>query len=349
MKYLFPKYNKNLILTLLLITNIKTTSVKNSIKSLSEKKDVENIKEFKSQNNKINLLKKEEEEDECTIKNCLKCSEKGECIVCNENYILEKKRCYSTQCSIFGFCKFCDEYDCLSCLKGYQLQYGTCDTLDKEAKKKRIIYISIISGLITIIIIAIIIFCIFRKKKNKNNNYISDKIITKKHPKTGNYLIVHPIKDDSIHNNSIVNNNNNVSSIDKTSYSSSLNIDKTQEKKCILCHKKNIFSFSDCGCSLCYDHYIFIKDNNEIICPLHKIPLKKSFFIQLEKKSSLKGNAIEQLGQTICPLCKIYPAVQSFNCGCNMKLCTKCFNDNVFVFKYNQCPGCGKPYNPKEK
>ena len=68
MKYLFPKYNKNLILTLLLITNIKTTSVKNSIKSLSEKKDVENINEFKSQNNKITLLKKEEEE--CTIKNC---------------------------------------------------------------------------------------------------------------------------------------------------------------------------------------------------------------------------------------------------------------------------------------
>ena len=60
MKYLFPKYNKNLILTLLLITNIKTTSVKNSIKSLSEKKDVENINEFKSQNNKITLLKKEE-------------------------------------------------------------------------------------------------------------------------------------------------------------------------------------------------------------------------------------------------------------------------------------------------
>ena len=51
----------------------------------------------------------------------------------------------------------------------------------------------------------------------------------------------------------------------------------------------------------------------------------------------------------ICPLCKIYPATQSFNCGCNMKLCTKCFNDNIFVFKYNQCPGCGKPYNPKAK
>ena len=29
-----------------------------------------------------------------------------------------------------------------------------------------------------------------------------------------------------------------------------------------------------------------------------------------------------------------------------MRVCEKCFNDNVYVFKYNQCPGCGAPYKP---
>ena len=38
MKYLFPKYNKNLILTLLLITNIKTTSVKKVLNLYQKKK-----------------------------------------------------------------------------------------------------------------------------------------------------------------------------------------------------------------------------------------------------------------------------------------------------------------------
>jgi hypothetical protein len=27
-----------------------------------------------------------------------------------------------------------------------------------------------------------------------------------------------------------------------------------------------------------------------------------------------------------------------------MKLCLKCFNENVYVFKYNTCPGCGKKF-----
>ena len=32
-----------------------------------------------------------------------------------------------------------------------------------------------------------------------------------------------------------------------------------------------------------------------------------------------------------------------------MRVCEKCFNDNVYVFKYNQCPGCGMTYNPIKK
>ena len=31
-----------------------------------------------------------------------------------------------------------------------------------------------------------------------------------------------------------------------------------------------------------------------------------------------------------------------------MKICEKCFNDNVYILKYNQCPGCGMAYNPQK-
>ena len=31
-----------------------------------------------------------------------------------------------------------------------------------------------------------------------------------------------------------------------------------------------------------------------------------------------------------------------------MKLCEKCFNEYVYILNYNQCPGCGMPYNPSK-
>ena len=49
----------------------------------------------------------------------------------------------------------------------------------------------------------------------------------------------------------------------------------------------------------------------------------------------------------MCPVCKIKNGTVSFNCGCPVLLCTKCFNDNVYVFKFNRCPGCNKPYDSK--
>ena len=60
----------------------------------------------------------------------------------------------------------------------------------------------------------------------------------------------------------------------------------------------------------------------------------------------IKGNAVKKLGLKVCPICKLNDGTQSFNCGCPMRVCENCFNDNVYVFKYNQCPGCGLPYNP---
>ena len=33
----------------------------------------------------------------------------------------------------------------------------------------------------------------------------------------------------------------------------------------------------------------------------------------------------------------------------NVIPCEKCFNDNVYFLKYNQCPGCGMPFNPQKE
>ena len=69
----------------------------------------------------------------------------------------------------------------------------------------------------------------------------------------------------------------------------------------------------------------------------------------MTSKSKIKGNALHKLGLPKCPVCKINDGTQSFNCGCPMRVCENCFNDNVYVFKYNQCPGCGKQYTPIQK
>ena len=66
-------------------------------------------------------------------------------------------------------------------------------------------------------------------------------------------------------------------------------------------------------------------------------------------KSNIKGNALHKLGLPKCPICKINDGTQSFNCGCPMRVCENCFNSNVYVLKYNQCPGCGMPYVPISK
>ena len=60
----------------------------------------------------------------------------------------------------------------------------------------------------------------------------------------------------------------------------------------------------------------------------------------MTKKKSFEDNV------KICSVCKIEKGTLNFNCGCPSLLCSKCFNDNVYVFKFNKCPGCGKPFNP---
>ena len=274
----------------------------------------------------------------CDIKNCQNCLDLKSCSICKPDFELYKKKCYSTKCSIYGHCSLCNEYDCVKCNNGYLLLYGTCDV-----KEKQKFYIKFLTYFIPIFVIFIIsiIYIAYKHKKKNIIPIIKDNVIKKKHPKCGNYIIINSEKNNNFKE---VDNSINLSEV-KTN--SSTIYEKETEKikeisSCVLCEKKKIFLITDCGCGLCKDHYKKIKNGEKLLCPIHNILLEKNYVITLEKKSELKGNFIEHLGEQLCPICKIHTGIQGFNCNCNMKLCLKCFNENVYVFKYNTCPGCGK-------
>ena len=276
----------------------------------------------------------------CNIKNCEKCEKTNKCKICKNNYKLLDNKCYNTQCQIFGFCSYCDEFDCLQCIMGYQLNFGTCDKQVNNFKKKLILGILIPTS----VIVAVIYIYLHIKIKNKKI-IESGKVINLKHPKPGNYIILPETLREEMTTDSFSKSSN----ITQTGTNNSTD-DGGETNECIVCGKRKTYAFAECGCALCKEHWKYMRsnDNEKVMCRKHGIPLKSVIF-SLDNKSNLRGNAVERLGLKICPICKINNGTQSFNCECNMKLCEKCFNDNVYILKYNQCPGCGMPYNPKKE
>ena len=268
----------------------------------------------------------------CNIKNCLACDNRNECINCKEGYQLDNKRCYSKNCEIYGFCKFCDEYDCLKCLKGYKLNYGICDR--RETSKKKLFMIIAVP----MILLALIIYLCIRYKKLARIKISTGQVIKFIHPRAGFYQLNYENK------NEIVDMSRN--KIFSSSNETGSEKEPPVVKCCVVCGNKNTYSIADCGCSLCQEHDKIIKIEKNINCRVHNVILTSTISFKMAVKSDIKGNALEKLGLPKCPICKINDGTQSFNCGCPMRLCEKCFNDNVYVLKYNQCPGCGKPYIP---
>jgi len=268
----------------------------------------------------------------CTIKNCLACDNRNECIKCKEGYQLENKRCYSKNCEIYGFCKYCDEYDCLKCIKGYKLNYGICDIKERSRKK---LFLGIT---IFILLIALIVYFFIRYKKLARIKIETGQVIKFIHPKSGFYQL---------------NYENNITEIADISNNKIFSTNESGKEKeppivncCVVCGNKNTYTIADCGCSICLEHYKIIKIDKKISCRIHHVFLTSTISFKMAIKSDIKGNALDKLGLPKCPICKINDGTQSFNCGCPMRVCEKCFNDNVYVFKYNQCPGCGAPYKP---
>ena len=276
----------------------------------------------------------------CTIKNCLKCDKRNECIKCREGFELDKRRCYSKNCEIFGFCKFCDDYDCLKCIKGYKLNYGICE--QKVHSTQKIIFITVFP----ILFIFFLMYLCYRYQKKSKEKIKTGQVLKFSHPKSGYYQLYYEIDN----NNNNNNDNYNETSQNKTLASTTSETNGEKEapviKNCVVCGSKKTYSIADCGCSLCELHFKNIKSEKEkLVCRIHKIYLCCNMSFKMVVKSNIKGNALDKLGLPKCPICKIHDGTQTFNCGCPMRVCENCFNDNVYVFKYNQCPGCGLPYN----
>ena len=335
----------NLNLFLILIYIIVLISIENSkffcLNSKIIKKN--HIYDALTLKNNDTLNKRKLSNITCTLKYCLKCEKRNECSKCKEGYELYNHRCYYNNCEIFGFCKYCDDYDCLKCHKGYKLNYGICD------KKEQSIKLIILKIAIPIIIIFLIIYLYLYKKKKAKEKVETGQVIKFVHPKSGYYRI----NFDKYNNINSGNEENQEFSQNKSLSSS--NSDSNGDKEspevnvCVVCGGKKTYTIADCGCSLCLDDYKIIKGEKERIkCRIHNVFLSSNISFEMYIKSNIKGHGIERIGLKKCLICKINDGTQSFNCGCPMRVCQKCFNDNIYVFKYNQCPGCGIPYTPLE-
>lgn len=284
----------------------------------------------------------------CYVTNCLSCPKKNQCEECRPNYILVNKKCYSTQCSTYGECKYCTEFDCVHCEQGYKVSYGFCEISDNLIRLE--ILFGVVLPLLIIMALVIAIFLI-RKKRRKISleKVISANMINQKRPSSGQYIIINTT---NINNTGTINITNTQGS-DSFSSPTSSTREKAQKdgakevinsNNCVICNSKIIFSFSQCGCGLCKEHAL----GNNKMCPIHGVPLTDSLIIKNDKKSIVRIKSDEKINEQekvkMCPVCGVVRGTTSFNCGCPVLLCDKCFNDNVFVFKYNRCPGCNKPY-----
>lgn len=311
----------------------------------------------------------------CSTRYCQSCNEIGNCEVCRSGFELINKKCYSTSCEIYGPCKYCSEFDCLKCDSGFQILYGFCEESEEVSNLRMILIISIGGALSIITGIILGLCCLMKNRINANGRTIAATMLKNKHIPSGEYIIVNPEKRAQFHTpNPSSNNMLDVYTInsptvsynfyqsqvqkvpdekDSTSvYANESTITVNSIDSCVICGDKKILSFTHCGCALCPTHTYAMNNQTEILtCPQHQTIITEAFIIKRDKKTKIKGNAIRQLGQTIqiCPVCNLSPGTNNFNCGCPILLCSHCFNDNINVFKYKKCPGCGNPYSANEK
>ena len=288
--------------------------------------------------------------NKCNISNCLECSNFNECKICKADYININNKCFLKECSIFGNeCKYCSEFDCMSCKKGFKISYGFCE------KEEYLVFLEKFLGLFLPIFIMFVLFIfifIFSKNsKNLNKNKIvKAEIIKKKRPSTGQYIIYNNnqnnIKEEKKEkqNDEVSNQNTNLTEIEQFINFEDIHSEfSIGSNNCIICGRKCIFSFSVCGCAICREHSVPQKGQT-LICPKNNIPLNRKLYI----KKSYKNLDIIPKDKNkyikLCPICNIEPAVKSFNCGCPLKICNKCFNDNLYIFQIKRCPNCNIPY-----
>jgi hypothetical protein len=198
-------------------------------------------------------------------------------------------------------------------------------------------------------------FLLYKKKSKKKYRAINADILNEIKPKNGQYMIINTM---NLNNNGYIqfdNSSKNLIEENKNSFNilNTNSMTKPNTNSCVICNKTEIYSIRKCGCVLCKEH-TFDKANLEgnLLCPIHQISLNKGIVFQKVRNKLKKMNSNEEASNLpsykekykICYICKVNKGKCSFNCGCPVLLCNECFNDNIYVFKINRCPGCNKPY-----
>lgn len=279
----------------------------------------------------------------CYDSNCQECSNQRLCEECKSGFALVKGNCYYTQCSIYGQCDYCTEYDCIQCQPRFKLSYGFCEAT-KDYIRLEVLFGVLLPLSIVIILSLMIIFIRRKRLRIQSKKVISADILSKKRPPPGQYIIINTT---NITNSGVLNINNTQASESNLTVrqedNSNTNTSKLSVGECIFCRDKSIFSFTACGCGLCKKHYKESK-GELVYCPNHQSPIVESLVIKKGRKE-LRVERLDNSSQCkMCYVCKIHQGTMSFNCGCPILLCSNCFNHNVFVFKFQRCPGCNEPY-----
>lgn len=310
---------------------------------------------------------------------CLIPLNNGNCGECIDQFVLYNEKCFFSTCDKFNGCLFCDYQYCIRCKEGFSMTSSNCQQIgsgnssgnetttdNKNQKSNHSMTIDqlafiLVSILLIVIILNVIIIVILAMKciSNKKKKTIKEQLPSNKDRSSATTQIKEvdmTLKNRNISNEAHPNNvsfnasNDNLIPTSLPISYQSLNsglqtIQKNcSTKKCIACHSDKIYVILNCGCELCFAHYLeYIKEPSKLkVCNTHKVKLVNSYIIQNLSSNDSKRSTILHITKSslLCPICKKTPGVISMNCGCDAKLCDKCFKDIIKMVNYYQCPSC---------
>lgn len=275
--------------------------------------------------------------------NCVNCIN-DKCHECEDQFELRNNTCVLTICTEYDNCNICDETKCLICEDGYLLNKRFCF-------KESFTNVSMILYIVCPIILFIfnVVICVVIKIKLTKHHPSINISETKKDTKVvvlKNYII--PEKTIAVQNvngsfnafNHSFNSINDNPLEPKHYITSSFNIHLKDLKTCIKCNSNKITAILDCGCELCFKHFLeFAKVSNKK-CTIHNHNISIYYLKQHFNSKDNCENEIDNGNNSICSICKAKIGYINLNCECGARLCNNCFNELILMVNYYQCPIC---------
>lgn len=318
----------------------------------------------------------QEEPEIDPIARCILPMNNGNCGKCRIQFVLYNNTCVLSTCNKFTGCLFCEYKYCIRCQEGFIMTPSNCqpkasgnNTESKNPEKNfdqmtNNQLVIILGSILTIMIILnfviitiMIIKCILNKRKKKLINKIKSLPVNMRKKtsvsriKEDDIIIKRPSNQHDLNMNNVSFNASNDNLIRTSTFIQSKGLDFPSQtiqvsltKKCIVCDSDKVYVIFNCGCQLCFAHYLeYIKQTSKLkVCNTHKVQLINYYIVQ--NLSFLNSNDSEILhvnsNNKLCPICKKNTGVISLNCNCNTRLCDKCFKDIIKMVNYYQCPTC---------